>query len=62
MSSVYSVTISIDSKYVVSGSRDCSIRVWSLHKKCQEAVLQGHTSHVYSVVITNDNRYIVSGC
>ena len=59
--SVKSIAISSDSKYIVSGGYDNTVRIWNLQDKTQEAVLQGHTDWVYSVAITSDNTYIVSG-
>lgn len=58
---VYSVAITIDNRFVVSGSWDNSLRVWNLLRNQQEAVLRGHTSYVISVAITSDNRFVVSG-
>jgi WD40 repeat protein len=58
---VCSVAITSDNKYVVSGSRDKTVRVWNLDKKTQKAVLQGHTDFVCSVAITSDNKHVVSG-
>ena len=58
---VSSVAITSDSKYIVSGGYDNTVRIWNLQDKTQEAVLQGHTGSVRSVAITSDNKYIVSG-
>ena len=60
-SAVYSVAITCDNKFIVSGSLDSTIRVWNLQERCQEAVLEGHTNSVNSVAITNDTKFIVSG-
>ena len=58
---ISSVAITSDNKYIVSGGRDKTVRIWNLKDKTQEAVLQGHTASVNSVAITSDNKYIVSG-
>jgi WD40 repeat protein len=58
---VYCVAITSDSKYILSGSGDKTIRVWSLGTKTQQAVLKGHTGSVRSLVVTSDSKYIVSG-
>jgi WD40 repeat protein len=48
---VRSVAITSDNKYIVSGSRDNTLRVWNLKNKTQEAVLQGHTKPITSVFL-----------
>ena len=58
--SVQSVAVSRDNKYVVSGSKDNTIRIWNLLQKTQETVLKGHSSIVLSVTVTSDNKYIIS--
>ena len=35
---VYSVAITSDSKYIVSGGRDKTVRIWNLQQKAQGAV------------------------
>ena len=55
------VAITSDSKYIVSGGWDKTVRIWNLQDKTQEAVLQGHTGYVWSVAITSDSKYIISG-
>ena len=42
----YSVAITSDNKYIVSGGYDNTVRIWNLQDKTQEAVLQGHTDYV----------------
>ena len=58
---VRSVAVTKDSKYIISGSDDSTIRIWNILEKRQEAVLEGHTSNVNSVAVTSDNKYIISG-
>ena len=58
---VYSVAITSDNKYIVSGGDDKTVRIWNLQDKTQEVALQGHTEYVNSIAITSDNKYIVSG-
>jgi WD40 repeat protein len=58
---VNSVSISGDGRWIVSGSLDKTVRVWSVAKKTQEAVLTGHTDEVRSVCMSGDGRWIVSG-
>ena len=40
---VTSVAISQDGKYLVSGSRDKTIKVWNLEERREEFTLTGHT-------------------
>jgi len=59
--SVSSVAITLDGKYIVSGSSDKTIKVWDLTTgKCLKT-LEGHKHQVRSVAITPDSKYIVSG-
>jgi len=58
---VYSVAISSDSKYIVSGSSDDTIKIWNLNTGKLIKTLKGHIGSVNSVAITKDNKYIVSG-
>eukprot|EP00759_Apiculatamorpha_spiralis_P049846 PhF_6_TR44489/c3_g1_i3/m.68513 len=62
-SCVKSVAISTDSKYIVSGSEDKTVRVWELtHPSTSSSiVLSAHTDYVNCVCISNDSIYIVSG-
>ena len=61
-SSVTSVVISQEGKYLVSGSLDLTIKVWNLeNKKKEEFTLAGHSDSVNSVVISQDGKYVISG-
>ena len=56
--SVWTVPVTIDNKYVISGSSDKTIRVWNLLKKKQETVLEGHASYVWTVAVISDNQIL----
>ena len=58
---VNSVAITSDNNYIVSGSKDNTIRIWKFSEKRHEAVLQGHTEAINSIALTSDNKYIISG-
>jgi WD40 repeat protein len=54
------VGFSNDNKYIVSGSLDTSVRIWSVENGEEMMKLEGHTGFVTSVGFSNDNKYIVS--
>ena len=58
---VNAVTVTLDSRYAVSGSGDNTLRVWNLLTRACEMTLEGHTSWVTAVTVTPDGRYAISG-
>ena len=48
-------------RYVVSGSDDTTVRVWSYNTGAKVHVLTGHKGSVYSVAVTPDGKHVVSG-
>jgi WD40 repeat protein len=60
-SGVRSVSISNDSKTIVSGSEDNTIKVWNRETGELIRTLTGHNNYVNSVSISNDSKTIVSG-
>ncbi len=52
--------MSVDGRWIVSGSWDNSVRIWNVAKKTLEAFLTGHTDRVKSVCMSGDGRWIVS--
>ncbi|KAG0721315.1 U3 small nucleolar RNA-interacting protein 2 [Chionoecetes opilio] len=69
--SVTCIAVSIDEKYIFSGSKDCSIAKYSISGEKLGAVLGGrkgtedkhigHTSHIYSIAISSDGKFLASG-
>ena len=57
---ITSIAISRDSKLIVSGSEDNTVRIWDFHSRLLRGILKGHSSLVASVAITNDSKSIVS--
>ncbi|WP_139459020.1 NACHT domain-containing protein, partial [Bathymodiolus thermophilus thioautotrophic gill symbiont] len=60
-SSINSVAISADNRFIVSAGNDKTVRLWD--RKTQQPIgspLQGHSGGVRSVAISADNRFIVS--
>ena len=58
---VSSLAITSDDKYIVSGGKDNTVRIWSILGQSQESVLLGHTNRVICLAITSNNKYVVSG-
>lgn len=58
---VLSVSISSDNQFLVSGSADCTVKIWELKTGLLIATLSDHSEPVYSVAITPDNQKVVSG-
>lgn len=46
---------------IVSGSYDCTVRVWKISTGDMVHLLTGHTQKVYSVVLDHENRRCFSG-
>ena len=53
--------ISYDGRILVSGSEDCTLRVWELKTGHCYIILEGHTEIVLAVDISEDSSEIVSG-
>lgn len=60
-SSVESVAWSPDSRYIVSGSSDCTMKVWDASSGRELRTLTGHSRSVNSVAWSPDGKYITSG-
>lgn len=56
---IHSLAITSDNKFIISGSADCTVRIWDLAKKRQVGELR-HKDIVSSVVITKDDKYCIS--
>ena len=60
-SAVYSVSISPDNQYLISGSYDSTIRLWNLHTKTCFGVYKGHFCPVLCVKFSPITHYFASG-
>jgi len=63
-SKIYSVALSLDVHWLVTGSSDGRAWLWDLTAKDPAAnlmVLRGHTDAVTTVAISHDNRWLVTG-
>ena len=57
---VSSVAFSSDGKYVVSASRDKTVRLWDVAGGQEVKKMEGHTDAVTSVAFSSDGKYVVS--
>jgi hypothetical protein len=60
----HAVGISPDSRWLVTGSEDGTVRLWDLTAKelaANPIVLRGHNEQVNAVAISPDNRWVVTG-
>jgi GTPase SAR1 family protein len=57
---VFSVQITPDGRFAVSGSSDKTVKVWDLEAKTCVGTLEGHQSNVQSVAISPDGNWIAS--
>jgi WD40 repeat protein len=57
---IFSLTYSLDGVFLVSGSRDGTIKLWDVQTGGIIKTLCGHTGQVYSVSISADNTMIAS--
>ena len=58
---VYQLSFSSDSRLLVSGSADSTLKVWDLAKKKLHADLPGHADEVYAVDWSPDGQMVASG-
>lgn len=58
---VVSLVISLNNKYLFSGSRDKTICQWCLETGELLQTFQGHTGIVWSLAVSFDNKYLYSG-
>jgi WD40 repeat protein len=55
------VAVSLDVSFLILGSLDKTVRLWSVGTWSMVATLQGHTNGVTCVAVSPDGRYIISG-
>jgi WD40 repeat protein len=58
---VESVTFSPDGKFLASGSRDTTVKVWAVGSWREVATLRGHGGPVSSVSFSPDGKFLASG-
>lgn len=57
---VYSVAFSPDGHHIVSGSSDCTVKIWDAESGAETLTLQGHTNPVWSVAFDKEGKFITS--
>ena len=61
-SSIWSVDISTNGKYLASVSKDHKIKIWNFNS-CQETInIRGNHAHIVTITFSHDGHYIFSGC
>ena len=58
---VTAVCATLDSRYIVSGSIDKSVRMWDVATGREVRKFEGHTDKVMAVSVAHDGRHVVSG-
>jgi WD40 repeat protein len=58
---INSVAFSPDGKYLASGSKDKTIKLWNVQSQKQVITLQDDSLCVYSVAFSPDGKYLASG-
>ena len=58
---VWSVCVTADGQFVVTGSHDNIARIWRLADGSHVRSLEGHGGSVYSVCVTADGQFVVTG-
>ena len=59
-SGVHAVAVSRDERFIISGSLDKTIKVWSLEDGMELITLSGHQDKVLSVALTSDGKRVIS--
>lgn len=59
--SVFSVAYSHDSKLIVSGSEDCTVKIWNTATGTCRRTLEGHSLSINSVAFSHNSKLIASG-
>jgi WD40 repeat protein/serine/threonine protein kinase len=58
---VSAVAVTPDGDFAISGSADCTLRLWDLQSGQSIRTLEGHTGPINGVAVTPDGRRVLSG-
>ena len=58
---MYNVKFTADGKYLVSGSKDSTVKIWDMKTYKCLATLEGHNSGVYGMSFSPDGQYLATG-
>ena len=58
---ITTLLVTEDNNFIISGSKDRTVRVWNVLEKRQEGVMQEHYRPITCLALTDDNKFIVSG-
>lgn len=57
---VTTLTITSDSRWLISGSKDKTLRIWDLEEMRARFIVTGHQDRINSVALTSDSRLLIS--
>jgi len=57
---INAAAFSSDGNFLISGSSDRTLRIWSVHTEQAVATLKGHNREIWSVAVSSDGRYAAS--
>jgi WD40 repeat protein len=57
---VTTLTVTSDSRWLISGSKDKTLRIWDLEERKARFIVTGHQDQINSVALTPDSRLLIS--
>ena len=57
---VNAVAVTPDSRFVISGSDDHTVKMWNIDDGTEARTFLGHTAEVSDVAVSDDGRYVIS--